>query len=691
MRKQDNAGLIVAACRAVGAATRRARAGALMSVEALEGRQHFTAAPVVAAPVTALRSTPVRVTTRVPRGVPIVLGVKTSKASPSVTGFATPLTSATTPAQMRAAYGLGLFGASPITFNGIQGDGTGQTIAIIDAFNDPNAYGDLQHFDAYYNLPDPPSFQKVSQTGSQTVLPGLDSTGNWELEESLDIEWSHVMAPKANIILVECASASYTDLLQTGAVWAASQPGVSVVSMSFGTNEFSGEGLYDSSLVTPTGHSGVTFVASTGDTGAYSANSTNPIIEYPAASPNVLAVGGTTLTVGASNTYGSETGWGHGTNSGSTSPGQGGGGGGASLYEFQPAYQANVVSPNLSDGYRTIPDVSAAADPNGPGVAVYDSHYFGAATPWCNGYEGGTSLSAPLWAGMVAVVNQGRMVNGQPTLDGANELLPELYQLSATSPADFHDITSGNNGYTAGAGYDLVTGIGSPAANALLPDLVNAVNVPVVSSFTASPNPLTSSTTVVNLSLSASNSPTEVDYYIESNGLPGLQPAADTAVATVTTAAGNFAASTDLGGLGNGNYTFYAVAKNAAGISQTATVQVTLTGNTGVAPTLSLTGPGSAIAGASITLTASAVTDAQGIVKYVNFFQDSGAATGLQANTGGDIFLARRRSRKTTYGPAPLPRPPRREHTPSTPRQPMMGATTPAIRFQASMARRRRA
>ncbi len=109
------------------------------------------------------------------------------------------------PAQLRGAYGVG-----NISLGGLAGDGGGQTIAIVDAYNDPTISADLHGFDEYYGLPDPPSFKKLNQDGG-TSLPGTDpagpysstGSGTWEQEESLDVEWAHVIAPKANIILFE--------------------------------------------------------------------------------------------------------------------------------------------------------------------------------------------------------------------------------------------------------------------------------------------------------------------------------------------------------------------------------------------------------------------------------------------------------------------------------------------------------
>ena len=219
------------------------------------------------------------------------------------------------PQQITSAYGV-----NQISFSGgkIAGNGAGQTIAIVTAYHDPNISSDLAAFDKHYGLPDPSL--TVKNLGGSTTDPG------WALETSLDVEWAHALAPGANILLVEAASGSLSDLFSAVST-ASQQPGVSVVSMSWGTNEFWGESSFDSLFTTPAGHTGVTYVAASGDSGAWS----GPM--YPSVSPNVLAVGGTSLTLGSNGSYGSESGW-----SGST-------GGFSGLdsywwtYESQPSYQ----------------------------------------------------------------------------------------------------------------------------------------------------------------------------------------------------------------------------------------------------------------------------------------------------------------------------------------------------------------
>jgi subtilase family serine protease len=328
-----------------------------------------------------------------------------------------------TPARIRHAYNF-----DSITLGGtVTGDGSGQTIAIVDAFDDPNIANDLKAFDQQFGLPDP-VFTKVAQSGT-----GVDSSGGWGMEESLDVEWAHAVAPGAHILLVEAADNSWNNL-SAAVAYAARQPGVGVVSMSFGGGEDPSDTSDDSLFTTPAGHAGVTFVASSGDSGT---------ISYPAASPNVLAVGGTSLLLSGNNTIASETAW-------------SGSGGGLSQYEPLPGYQQAAMA-NLGST-RGNPDVAYAADPN-TGFAVYDS-FDNPRGPWSQ--VGGTSAGAPQWAGLIAIANQGRALQHQGSLDGPGQTLPMIYALGGSG---FHDVTSGSNaGFSAGAGYDLVTGWGSPNA-----------------------------------------------------------------------------------------------------------------------------------------------------------------------------------------------------------------------------------
>ncbi len=406
------------------------------------------------------------------RLVPSTLSVSPLLASPDVALSQARLSSdgaagspgGFSPAQISQAYGF-----NQITFdNGtVQGNGSGQTIAIIDAYDQPNIASDLATFDSTFGLPAPPSFVKVNETGG-TAYPGANT--NWGLEISLDVEWAHAIAPAANILLVEANSATYSDLF-TAVDYARSQPGVAVVSMSWGGGEWSGENAYDSNFTTPAGHSGVTFVASTGDSGSAGAP------EYPSASPNVLAVGGTQLSTDSLGNYLSETGW-------------SGSGGGISADESQPAYQKGVVTQSTT--MRTVPDVAYNASGGSP-YAIYDTSYGG----WVEVY--GTSAGAPQWSALVAIADQGRALAGQSSLNGPSQTLPMLYQLPGS---DFHDITSGSNGaYSAGPGYDLVTGIGTPLANLIVPALAGPTSggPTVVTPAQATPSSVTGTTTSLSV------------------------------------------------------------------------------------------------------------------------------------------------------------------------------------------------
>ena len=338
-----------------------------------------------------------------------------------------------TPAQVRHAYG----------FDQIVNQGEGQTIAIVDAYDNPNIEADLGVFSSTFGLPPCTTanecFKKVYATGSK---PRTDA--GWALEIALDVQWAHAVAPKAKIVLVEAKSSSFADLMK--AVDVAVKNGAGVVSMSFGGSEFSGQTSYDYHFNV----AGVTFVASSGDSG-YG-------VEFPAASQYVVSVGGTTLNVDAYGNYLGESAW-------------SGSGGGLSAYETQPAGQINWPLPYAAK--RGIPDVAYNGDPNS-GVAVYSSVTYSNQSGWFQ--VGGTSAGAPQWAGLFAITNSLRVGSGKAPLSAAYNT---LYGVGKTGyGADFHDVTSGTNGTcgsvcSASGGYDYVTGLGSPQAPNIVPALVS--------------------------------------------------------------------------------------------------------------------------------------------------------------------------------------------------------------------------
>jgi len=525
-----------------------------------------------------------------PRSTPRMMEELETRMLLSASGYATPsflLTSTNSviqsaavsgpsgfsPATIRQAYGI-----NQVLFGSSIGDGAGQTIAIVDAFNDPNIAGDLHAFDQQYGLSDP-TLTRINQNGGSSLPGAAPGRGNsWALEISLDVQWAHAIAPAASILLVEAYSASDNDLA-AAVNTARNYAGVSVVSMSWGGGEGT-SALNDNLFTTPAGHTPITFIASAGDQGAYSSPS-QKAVEFPASSPNVLAIGGTRLSVSGNGNYGSETGWGSGTSSYTN----GGSGGGISGDESQPAFQKGIVT--QSSNFRTVPDVAFDADPNS-GVAVYDS-YDSAGNPWLQ--VGGTSLGAPAWAAMIAIADEGRVLAGLSTLDGASQTLPALYALPS---ADFHDITSGNNGYAAGPGYDLVTGRGSPVANKLIPDLAGnhstptnpnpgPAATPVIGSFTLSAGQITSGANVILTAANVTETGgliASVAFYEETNNIAGLQTLTDSLIGAGTRSSNNWSLSASTSGVAPGTYTLYAVATDANGATTSATVTLTVVSGT---------------------------------------------------------------------------------------------------------------
>ena len=293
--------------------------------------------------------------------------------------------------------------------------GSGQTIAIVDAYDDPTAESDLAVFSKQFGLPDCTSangcFTKVNQQGG-TKLPRTNA--NWALEISLDVQWAHAIAPGAKILLVEAKSSNFSDL--TAAEQYANGH-AAYVSNSWGGSEFSGEATYDHYF----GPAGVSAFVAAGDSGLPA--------EYPSSSPNVLSVGGTTLTF-SNGVLTSETGW-------------SGGGGGCSAYETATSAQSGYSGYAQADcgGRRATPDVSLDADPQS-GVAVYDSTAYQGQKGWW--VVGGTSAATPMWAARAAVT-------GKPVTAST------VYGSAIT----FRDITSGNNGAPCQVGFDLCSGRGS--------------------------------------------------------------------------------------------------------------------------------------------------------------------------------------------------------------------------------------
>lgn len=328
--------------------------------------------------------------------------------------------------------------------------GGSRRIAIVDAYDDPNAADDLELFSMQFGLPYSASRFHVVHVGGKT--PPVDPSGGWELEEALDIEYAHAMAPNATLYLVEAQSNSNTDLFK--AVDVASNlvacaktttcpkgsSGKGEVTMSWSSDEYSGEKSLDSHFKTP----GVVYFASSGD---------NPGTAYPCVSPDVVCVGGTSIARDDSTgDFLREIAWSEG-------------GGGVSSYEKIPGFQSEItsISKQLS-GYRGVPDVAADANLL-TGVWIYDSYpyspcnYYPCSAPsivldW--GVAGGTSVASPVIAGITNAADH--------FAASSSAQLSEIY--ANRTKGYFNDITYGACGVYSGtfavSGWDQCTGNGSP-------------------------------------------------------------------------------------------------------------------------------------------------------------------------------------------------------------------------------------
>jgi hypothetical protein len=393
------------------------------------------------------------------------------------------------PEQVQQAFGL-----SALYRPGF--DGTGQTIVILGAGQAGTVKSDLAHFDQAWGLPDPPSFQILQPKGPPALYVCPGGVDSLAIENTLDVEWAHAIAPGANIVLLiwsNGSSRSQPDQncglyeLDAGVSYIASNHLGNIISISYGGSELGDVSETASQVIDDQNYyrqahqafedatqQGVTILAAAGDEGATNSNDVSnpnsvwpsPNVSWPASDPAVLAVGGTLLQLqDESGDYGGEHAWQEGD--------YGAGGGGLSTVFDEPAYQQTQPHQDMFSGKRAIPDVSFPADDFALYSSFLPSSLGRSNQQWNNwGIIGGTSLSTPCWAGLIAILNQMR---GGPSGD----LHAALYSLHGTG---FHDITSGNNsfggvqGYNAGSGYDLSTGWGSPIANRLLPALIAALD-----------------------------------------------------------------------------------------------------------------------------------------------------------------------------------------------------------------------
>jgi subtilase family serine protease len=310
-----------------------------------------------------------------------------------------------TPAQVKSFYNLPVSG----------GHGT---IVIVGAYDDSSIETDLNVFSKQFNLPVCTTTNGCFEKHKMATT--VKTNSGWAMETTLDVEWSHAIAPQAKILLVEAVTPSGANLLKA-VDYAAGRKDASAISMSWGGAEFPEELSLDSHFKSV---SGAPFFASSGDNGAGAS--------WPASSPGVIGVGGTTLVLKSDGTFSKETAW-------------TGSGGGVSIYEKEPTFQNGYSIPK-ANGMRAIPDVSYDANPSSGFSIERGGKWY---------IVGGTSAGAPQWAAITAL--------------GSGININNLYaDKSADSNAKyFRDITSGSNGdcgyyCSARKHYDYVTGLGSP-------------------------------------------------------------------------------------------------------------------------------------------------------------------------------------------------------------------------------------
>lgn len=373
------------------------------------------------------------------------------------------------PAQVRAAYGLPTLPSSyaGLTAAQLAQYGAGQTIYLIDSFDDPMIVGELGAFSQLFGLPNctvrtlsptaslplaAPStnscdFYKVPSGSSGSVaatVPKYDSS--WAVEVAMDVQWAHAIAPLARIVLIEASDANVPAM--SDAIALANRMGPGVVSMSFGGSE----GNYVLGADTYFQSKGMSYFASTGDNGQ--------AVSWPSSSPYVVGVGGTTLTYSGTGNR-SEVVWSKT-------------GGGVSAFEPTPPYQNNKVPGMQNYGKRAVADVSFNADPNtGQYVAVIPNQTTCSfcQVNWVTG--GGTSLATPQWAGLTAIVNAMRTQAGKTLIGDPHTALYTQIASSASSYSSvFADVTTGSDANcaicSATKGYDVPSGLGSPNAAALI-------------------------------------------------------------------------------------------------------------------------------------------------------------------------------------------------------------------------------
>lgn len=386
------------------------------------------------------------------------------------------------PQEIRNAYDI-----APLIKKGFTGKG--QTIVIIDSFGSPTLISDLKTFDAGYGLPDPPSIQQLAPLGSVPFNPNSGDQLGWAEETSLDVQWSHALAPDANIVVLT-SPVSETQGVQGMPEFLALEKYAldhhlgKIISQSWATTENtlfdkSSEFVFDGfeAFYKQAAREHVSIFASAGDSGTANVDVAGntypfPTVGYPSSSPYVTAVGGTSLYADTNGNYQSEIVWNDLATQGLDESATGGG---ISQHFREPDYQKDTLPKTVQkelNGYRGLPDISYNADPY-TAVPVYLG-FLGAKA---NGFYlfGGTSEGAPQWAGITALANQ----YAHHPLGFLNPALYQIGKKSSEAKQSYHDITVGNNGtdkmtgYAATPGWDAATGWGTPKVEELVEELAH--------------------------------------------------------------------------------------------------------------------------------------------------------------------------------------------------------------------------
>jgi subtilase family serine protease len=498
-------------------------------------------------------------------------GEAAAGASPTVTNK-TPNPEGLTPANLHAAYSL----PTEVLSSSVQ------TIAVVDAYNDPTAEADLSVYDKQFGLPACTSangcFRKLNQEGKTSPLPATE--GGWATEISLDLDMARAICASCHVMLVEASNSSFGAL--GAAVNAAVKAGATEVSNSYGGAEDSSYSAYNA----PYNHPGVVITASSGDCGYFNegCEGSYEAANFPASSPDVVAVGGTSL-------FQSEGGW--------SSTVWAGGGSGCSVAFTAPLWQSGVAnfSATECDGARSVADVAADANPR-TGVDVYDTTPSPGGYPTGWGVWGGTSAASPIVAAEFGLAGGAHSVQYPAST---------LYS-NIGNTHDLVDVVTGSNGTCTGAtscsastGYDGPTGVGSPVGLGAFTSATSPANtsVPTIAGTAQQGQTLTVSHGAW------SNSPTS---YTEQWAVCNASGASCAAIAGASGSTYKLPTSSYLGS----TIRVQETASNASGASEPAVSTQTAAVISDI-PTIASFTPTTGLTGATVTITGTALSTATGV------------------------------------------------------------------------------